>query len=407
MAKNPLLESDGASTGFGKSALHLAHPRASHPRDIEKLLAQSEERLSLVLSIRTLGLWQWDRATDEVWASRQARIILGLDEHAPLTRDSLLAAIHPSDRPGIVKAIRSTVGDQDTVEMELRVVRPPHGVGWITSKVCAYRDTKGMLLRATGCVIDDSQRKTAEAESLKQQEEITHLRRVATLGELSGALAHELQQPLTAILCNAQAAQLLAAKDGAKTGDLLEMLEDIVSEDKRAGHIIQHLRSLLTRGELHVQPLQMDTVVHDALKLAHGALKARNVQVDLCVEQGVPAVLADRIEIQQVILNLLLNACEALSERAVGDRRIGITIARDSAPGMIRTSVRDCGVGIDRDRLDHVFDAFFTTKKTGLGLGLAVCHSIIVAHKGRLWAANNLDRGAVFHFTLPLSPGHQ
>ena len=244
-------------------------------------------------------------------------------------------------------------------------------------------------------MIDDSQRKTAEAESLKQQEEITHLRRVATLGELSGVLAHELQQPLTAILCTAQAAQLLAAKDGRKTGDMLEML-DIVSEDKRAGHIIQHLRSLLTRGELHVEPLN-GTGRYTMRSSWRTARSRRAISSGFMFEQGVPAVLADRIDSAGSSLNLLLNACEALSERAVGDRRIGITIARDSAPGMIRTSVRDCGVGIDRGRLDHVFDAFFTTKKTGLGLGLAVCHSIIVAHKGRLWAANNLDRGAVFH----------
>ena len=163
--------------------------------------------------MRTLGFWRWNRATDEVWAGKHARSILGLDARSPLTRDMLLAAIHPADRANVVRAISATVSHTDTVDMELRVVGQDRELRWITAKANAYRDEHGMLLRVVGCVIDDSQRKRAEAESLRQQQQITHLTRVAMLGELSGALAHELQQPLTSIMCNAEAAQLLAAKD--------------------------------------------------------------------------------------------------------------------------------------------------------------------------------------------------
>jgi two-component system, LuxR family, sensor kinase FixL len=223
------------------------------------------------------------------------------------------------------------------------------------------------------------------------------------LGELSGALAHELHQPLTSILCNAEAGRLLAVKEQVNLPQLCEILEDIVSEDKHAGEIIQHLRSLLMRGELQRQPLEMGDVVRDALRLLRVTLMERNVQVEFRIDAGVSAVLGNRVELQQVLLNLILNACQAMSANAAGDRQIGILVAHDTEHGAVRTSVLDRGKGIDGDQLPHIFDPFFTTKESGLGLGLAVCHSIIVAHEGRLWASNNCDRGAAFHFTLPVT----
>lgn len=352
-----------------------------------------------------LGLWSWDRATDEVWASKDARSILGLHASSPLSRDTLLAAIHPMDRAGVARTISATASDCNTGDMELRLTPRNNEIRWITAQARPHRDANGMILRVIGYVIDSSERKHVEAESLKQQQQITHLARVAMLGELSGALAHELQQPLTSILCNAEAAQLLAGSAQFKIEELREILEDIAAEDKRAGQIIQRLRSLLVCGELHVQPLQVADVLRDVLALAHGALAERNVQVRSHIDDRVSAVLADRVELQQVFLNLILNACEAMKANAAGDRSIDIVIALDAENRAVRTSVIDCGVGIARDQLEHIFHPFFTTKKDGLGLGLGVCHSIIGAHKGRMWATNNSHRGAAFHFTLPPAVG--
>lgn len=377
-------------------------PPQSRQINAERLLAESEERLALVSSINTLGIWSWDRATDTVWASGHVLSILGLDATAVLTRDTLLAVIHPADHAVMLRAISAATNHSDAVDMELRVVRQNGELRWITAKACVYRDAHGMLLRVVGCVIDDSQRKRAEAESLRQQQQITHLTRVAMLGELSGALAHELQQPLTSILCNAQAAQLLTAKAELNVEELRAILIDIVSEDKHAGQIIQHLRSLLMRGELDVQPLAIADVVRSVLTLTRGVLRERHVQVDTRIDEGVSAVLGDRVEVQQVLLNLILNACEAMSANAPGDRRIEIVVSHDSARGAVRVSVIDAGRGIDQDQLQHIFDPFLTTKKSGLGLGLTVCRSIILAHRGQLWATNNSDRGAAFHFTLPI-----
>jgi two-component system, LuxR family, sensor kinase FixL len=274
----------------------------------------------------------------------------------------------------------------DATDVEVRRLRQYADLAWLDRRL-----------------IDDSRRKRVEEELLEQQRLVTHLTRVAILGELSGALAHELQQPLTAMLSNAQAAQLLIAKPEFNVEELHEILQDIVSDDKRAGQIIARMRSLLKRGEIQLQRIDIRDLLRDVLALAHGTLEERSVQVDSQVEEGLPAVLGDSVELQQVLLNLILNACESMSANSAADRRIQIIVARDVEPRTVRTSVLDCGQGIEDNQLERIFDPFVTTKDSGLGLGLAVCHSILAAHKGRLWAANRPDGGAGFHFTLPVA----
>ncbi len=375
--------------------------RAPDAASGEKLLAKLHEQVAVVSSIDGLGLWSWDAASDCVWASPQARSILGLDQYELLTRDNLLAAVHPADLPRVLRAIGSTTRTSDLVQLELRVAGRGGEIRWITAKFAASRDSKGALVRVTGCVIDDSRRRAAEEELAQQQRQITHLTRVAMLGELSGALAHELQQPLTAILCNAQAAQMLTAKSSLDVVELREILHDIVTDDKHAGQIIHHLRALLMRGEMHFHRHQIADLLDGVLILARGTLAERKVDVETHIEEGVPAVLGDRVELQQVLLNLVLNASESMGQNAVGDRRIEIVAAFEASQGAVRTSVLDRGRGIDPEKLERVFDPFVTTKDGGLGLGLAVCRSIIAAHRGRLWAENRSDRGAAFHFVLP------
>jgi len=209
----------------------------------EKMRAESQERLALVSSIASLGFWSWDAATDRVWASKHARGILALDDETALTSASLIAAIHPEDRPSVLRIINSSGSPVDTMEMELRVVGGGSEIRFVTAKACAYRDAKGAVKRVVGYVVDDGQRKRSAAELLKLQHKLKHLARVAMLGELSGALAHELQQPLTAILCNANAAQLLSNKDNLDVAELQETLHERKSDDKNAGLIIQRLHA--------------------------------------------------------------------------------------------------------------------------------------------------------------------
>ena len=204
------------------------------------------------------------------------------------------------------------------------MIGPAGEIRWIKVKARAYCDEMGAPRRVAGYVLDDGQRKRAEAASLKQQQQITHLTRVAMLGELSGALAHELQQPLTAIMCNAQAAQILAAKPQVNLDALREILTDIVNDDKHAGQIIQHLRSLLIRGEMQFQVVEIYDLLREVLTLAHSRLIESHVRLDTHIDPRLPSVCGDRVELQQVLLNLILNACESMSNNATSDRRIEI-----------------------------------------------------------------------------------
>ena len=373
------------------------HARGTYERGLAKV----QERLALLSSVRGLGFWSWNRSTDRVRATKHARDILGLSAKAALTGDTLLAALHPEDRVALVRAIDRTASSREPVEMELRVIGQDQMICCITAKAGAHRGPDGMIRRVSGYVIDDTPRKRAEAELLKQQQQITHLSRVAMMGELSGALAHELQQPLTAILCNAQAGQLIADNGQIGGEELREILREIISDIKHAGEIIHNLRAHLIRGEMQLELLDLMELLREVLILARGKLREHQVKLDARIDPNLPAVIGDRVEIQQVLLNLLLNACESMSTNPPGDRLIEIAAVVDH--DVVRTSILDRGRGIDAAQLGRIFEPFFTTKKRGLGLGLSVCRSIIAAHNGRLWATNRADRGAVLNFTLPIA----
>jgi PAS domain S-box-containing protein len=247
---------------------------------------------------------------------------------------------------------------------------------------------------------DITERKQAELEIARQRNELTHLSCVNMLGELAGSLAHELNQPLTAILSNAQAAQRFLAHDQPDLNEVRDILVDIVAEDKRAGEVIRRLRPLLKKGEVQRLPLNVNEVVLEALELVRGDLVNHGVAAQTELAPDLPVLHGDRVQLQQVLLNLVMNACDAMAGAARDDRQI--TIRTDLAgDGLVRVSVVDSGPGIAPDKLEQVFEPFYTTKPHGMGLGLAVCRTIIMAHGGKLWAANNPGRGASFHFALP------
>jgi C4-dicarboxylate-specific signal transduction histidine kinase len=231
-----------------------------------------------------------------------------------------------------------------------------------------------------------------------------HLSRVAVLGELTGALAHELNQPLTAILSNAQAAQRFLAQQPVCLSEVHEILKDIVDEDKRAGEVIRRLRALLTKGETQLQPLDLNEVVSEVLELARADCASRDVTLQPEFAPSLPAVRGDRIQLQQVLLNLIVNACDAMKDCDPCDRRITIATAVHH-DGAVQVSVIDSGHGIPENQLNRLFDPFYTTKSQGLGLGLTICRSIIAAHGGKLWAMNNCGGGAQLCVSLPVHDG--
>jgi len=247
-------------------------------------------------------------------------------------------------------------------------------------------------------------REMAELErTQRQQTELAHLSRVTMLGELSGSMAHELNQPLTAILSNAQAAQRFLARDPVDLDEVRDILTDIVEQDNRAGEVIQRLRLLLKKGEVQRRSLDLNEVVREVLQLLRSDLVNQGVTTDTALAPALPVVNADRVQLEQILLNLVMNACDAMSGNAPGDRRV-LVQTELTLGHTVTVSVSDSGAGIASGDLERVFEPFFTTKMQGLGLGLSVCRSIITAHGGKLWAAHNPDRGATFHFSLPVDP---
>jgi two-component system, LuxR family, sensor kinase FixL len=223
---------------------------------------------------------------------------------------------------------------------------------------------------------------------------------VASLAELASALAHELNQPLTAILSNAQAAQLSIARDKYDLEELRDILRDIVSDDKRASEVITRLRVLLKKSEFKPQRLEANELIQEVLKFMHYELMARPVRVVTEFTAGLPTIRGDRVQLQQVLINLILNARDAMAQSAERDRTLTLRSKRVD-DNIIQISVADTGIGIAPGDQEKIFQAYHTTKPQGLGLGLSLSRSILLAHGGHLWVENQSAGGAVFHFTVP------
>jgi two-component system sensor kinase FixL len=262
--------------------------------------------------------------------------------------------------------------------------------------------SEGLFVLAS--IIDISERKRAELEAARQRSQMAHLSRVTTLGELSGSLAHELNLPLSAILFNAQAAQRLLAHGDADLAEVREILGEIVSEDKHAGEVIHRLRQWLKKGEVQQHALRLNEVVRDVLKLMRSDLINQKVTVDTELARHLPAVTGDPVQLQQVLVNLVVNACDAMTNGTIPERRLLIRTGIENRNGSsaVTVSVTDRGSSIPEEKMEQIFEPFFTTKAKGMGLGLSVCRTIIAAHRGKLWATNNADCGATFHFSLPI-----
>jgi signal transduction histidine kinase len=247
-----------------------------------------------------------------------------------------------------------------------------------------------------------TEQKQAEMEAQQHREELAHVLRIATTGELSAAMAHELNQPLTAILSNAQAAQRFLGGGTPDIDELKEILADIVDDDKRAGEVIRRFRLLLKKSEIQLERLNMNEVIQEVVALIHNRATFKNVSVPMDLDRNLPSVKGDKIQLQQVILNLIMNAFDVMEDLNTDSGKLMIK-TRKGDEGMIIISVRDTGTGIDQENLEKIFEPFYTTKSKGMGMGLSINMRIIEAHGGRLWAENNPGHGATFYFTLPVA----
>jgi len=372
-------------------------------RRSKEALRDSEERMSLAVESAQLALWDWDVTNDRVWMTDEGRKFLGF-EPGELIHFSKLASldgrVHPDDRVARATAIQRALETHDTYEMEYRIMLPDGSVRWIASRGYASPAANDALPRILGVSMDITRQKQADADAQLQREELAHLSRVATLSALSGSLAHELSQPLSSILINAQAGQLCMSRDAPDPVEIRAIFADIVSAECRAAEIIEGLRSMLRRGQVALQPVSVNDSIEELLRLTRSDLIARGVSVSNLTTGDLPPAMTDRVQLQQVLLNLIVNACDAMESNPPKDRILTLTtfIVQDE----IRIGVLDRGIGLPDD-VETLFQPFHSTKHGGLGMGLSICRTLMTSHRGRLWAEPRADRGAAFYLALPVA----
>jgi two-component system sensor kinase FixL len=374
-------------------------------KQAEERLKRSESELRLAQELANLGNYvlHLDHSEPD-YHSPQLHRILGLaaiDDTLPLTT-LLRLWVHPGDREKLDDALAELLSEQAACDVEYRVVlsdgttRHLHHIAQVT------RDAQGQPLRHVGTVHDVTDRRQTEDEARHLQERLTHFSRLSTMGEMAAGLAHEINQPLSAITMYAQACQRFLRSKDADPADVLEALEQISAQALRAGEVIRRLRNFVKNREVKREPVDCNRLLDDLRTLAETDARLHNVRLRIEAEPVLPTVDADPIQLQQVVLNLVRNAIDAMAD--VPETRREVVLSTRVLPeGEIEIVVADHGSGLAPDANEHLFNPFFTTKTGGTGLGLAISRSIVRAHGGRLWHTPNEQTGARFHFTLPVS----
>ena len=315
---------------------------------------------------------------------------------------SVLDVFHEGDRLSVQRNVAECIDRLGTaMQWELRKVRKDGTVIWVRESARAVRGPKQGTTVLVACE-DITEAKRAEEALARARAELEHVTRVTTMGELAASIAHEVNQPLAAISTNANASLRWLAREPAEVDEAREATRRIVRDAARAGEIIERVRALARKSPSRKESLNVNDVLHDVIALTRAEAVKSGVSVEAELAPNVPRVMGDRVQLQQVALNLIVNAIDAIGRTTDGPRQVVVRSARDGPNGVVVT-VADSGLGVDPEATPHLFDAFFTTKAQGMGMGLAISRSIVESHGGRIWATENRPRGAAFHFALPAS----
>ena len=367
-------------------------------RRFEEALTRSETRLRRAQEVGLVGSFGFNVEADEISWSVGANEIWGVAPDSKLGYEAFLQVVHPDDRKYVDGSWKAAL-EGKPYDIEHRLVVKDK-VKWVRSKMEVEFDGRGEPRVGTGIVQDISRRKAMEEDTGRLRNDLFHVARFSTMGEVGKTLAHELNQPLTAILVNAEAGLRLLDDGQPDLQEVREALGDIVADHRRAREIIQRIRHMVKKDSRTHVPVDLNRVASDAVRVIQSGAAARQARILLDLHGDLPAVRGDGVQLQQVVLNLLVNALEAVGETASAPRLVTVKTAVGSE-NSVTLSVSDTGPGIDKGIADNLFQPFVTTKADGLGLGLSISQSIVEGHGGTMGAFSNPERGATFYFRLP------
>jgi PAS domain S-box-containing protein len=373
-------------------------------KQAEMKLRESEAYLAEAQRLSRTGSWAWTPATGEnrYWSDECFRL-LGFDPADGMPPfETFVQRIHPDDRPIVAEELERATRERGEYEVDYRIIHPNGEVRDIHAIGHPILGPSGDLVEFVGTGIDVTERKQAEdeRERLRQaQADLAHANRVTTMGELTASVAHEVSQPIAASLTNAKTCLRWLAGDTPNLEEAREAAKRIVQDQTRAGEIINRIRLLFKKTAPHRELVDINEVIREMIVLLRGETARYLISLQTQLAANLPRVMGDRVQLQQVMMNLTMNGIDAMTD--VDGTRELVIASRRADDGRLSVSVSDTGVGLPPERADHIFDAFFTTKPHGTGMGLRISRSIVESHGGRLWAGENIPRGASFHFTLP------
>jgi PAS domain S-box-containing protein len=368
----------------------------------ERALQRSEAFLAESQRLSQIGSFSWHVATDDVTWSEQLYRIYELEIGVPVTFDVVRTRVHPEDVGLLEKMMdHARAGGRD-FEWQYRLMMPDHSIKYLHAVAHATRDENGQL-EYIAAVQDVTARRLSEDALDKARAQLTHVARVTTLGVLTASIAHELNQPLSGIITNANTSLRMLAIDPPDVDGARETARRTIRDGDRASQVIARLRALFTKKESTTEPVDLNEATREVIALSSSDLHRKRVILRQELTDSLPPVNGDRVQLQQVILNLLLNAADAMSDIDDRPRELVVSTTRDEGD-RVRVTVRDAGVGLNLDNTNKLFEPFYTTKSGGMGIGLSVSRSIVERHRGRLWVERNNGPGATFTFSIPVDP---
>jgi signal transduction histidine kinase len=389
-------------TRLTEIATHVAGIAIDRQRQ-QEVLRERDARISVAAESADLAFWVLYPEGD-AWMSDKGRRIYGFDSNLPLTCDLILSRVHPDERAAVKADYDRSCSLHGAFESEHRLLLPYGKTRWVIMRGRCLRDEHGNLLETIGVTLDVSAQKQAALQVQVQREEMAHRNRVALMGEMTASFAHELNQPLTAIANNASAARRFLERGNIDVELLRELLHSMVADSQRAGEVMRGIRSLVRKEVSEQTLLNLNAIISDTVRLVSSDVLNRESVVTTELDPHVPGVQGTLVQIQQVLLNLIINALDAMETLPPAERRVVVSTRSDKGD-VAEFTVRDFGTGLPKDRPDKVFDHFFSTKQKGMGMGLAIVRSIIESHGGTITGENAPDRGARMVVRLPAARG--